>query len=39
MTRPERIEQTIALARVPIPDALWPELEALRPPMGDPQAK
>jgi D-threo-aldose 1-dehydrogenase len=26
MTRPERLEQTIALARVPIPDALWSEI-------------
>lgn len=39
MTRPERIAETIALARQPIPAALWPELDALAPPMGDPQAR
>jgi D-threo-aldose 1-dehydrogenase len=39
MTRPERIAETIALARQPIPEALWPELDALAPPMGDPQAR
>jgi D-threo-aldose 1-dehydrogenase len=27
MTRPERIEQTLELARVPVPDELWPELD------------
>jgi D-threo-aldose 1-dehydrogenase len=27
MTRPERIEQTLELARVQIPDELWPELD------------
>jgi D-threo-aldose 1-dehydrogenase len=29
MTRPERVDQTLALARVPIPDALWAELLAI----------
>jgi D-threo-aldose 1-dehydrogenase len=29
MTRPERVDQTIALARTPIPDALWTELLAI----------
>ncbi|MCC6628271.1 MAG: aldo/keto reductase [Chloroflexi bacterium] len=38
MTRPERIGDTLALARQPLPDGLWAELAALRPPMGDPQA-
>jgi D-threo-aldose 1-dehydrogenase len=37
MTRPERIAETVALARHPIPDALWPELDALAPRVGDPQ--
>jgi D-threo-aldose 1-dehydrogenase len=32
MSRPERVQQTIDLAEHPIPDALWPELEALAPP-------
>ena len=27
MTRPERIDETLALARAPIPDDLWPELD------------
>ncbi len=39
MSRPERIEQTIALARQPIPDELWPRLDALVPAMGDPQVR
>lgn len=29
MTRPERVQQTIDAARTPVPDALWPELDAL----------
>ncbi len=29
MTRPERIEQTIALARTPVPDDLWTEIAHL----------
>src|SRR5204863_8347228 len=38
MTRPERVAQTIALARHPIPDELWPQLDALAPAAGDPEA-
>jgi D-threo-aldose 1-dehydrogenase len=29
MSRPERLQQTVDLAAHPIPDALWPELDAL----------
>lgn len=29
MSRPERLQQTLDLAAHPIPDALWPELDAL----------
>jgi D-threo-aldose 1-dehydrogenase len=29
MTRPERVQQTIDAAQTPVPDALWPELDAL----------
>jgi D-threo-aldose 1-dehydrogenase len=29
MTRPERVRQTIDAAMTPVPDALWPELDAL----------
>lgn len=29
MTRPERVAQTVALARHPIPEQLWPELEKI----------
>jgi D-threo-aldose 1-dehydrogenase len=32
MSRPERLQQTIDLAAYPIPDPLWPELDALAPP-------
>jgi D-threo-aldose 1-dehydrogenase len=39
MTRPERIAETVALAQQPVPAALWPELDALAPAMGDPQAR
>ncbi len=31
MSAPERVAETIALANHPIPDELWPELEALLP--------
>jgi D-threo-aldose 1-dehydrogenase len=31
MSRPERIQQTLNLAATPIPDELWPELDALAP--------
>ncbi|HEX5506734.1 MAG TPA: aldo/keto reductase [Thermomicrobiales bacterium] len=29
MSRPERVAETVALAEQPLPDALWPELEAI----------
>ncbi len=35
MTRPERVEQTAALARLPIPDALWAELDVVALPADD----
>jgi D-threo-aldose 1-dehydrogenase len=38
MTRPERIGQTLALAQHPIPDALWPELDAVGFDVDDPEA-
>jgi D-threo-aldose 1-dehydrogenase len=38
MTRPERIEQTLALARHPIPDEVWPELDAAGFSQTDPEA-
>lgn len=39
MSRPERIEQTIAFARHPIPDDLWGEIAALPPlPTDDPES-
>jgi D-threo-aldose 1-dehydrogenase len=38
MTRPERVDQTIALATHPIPGALWPALEAVGFDMDDPEA-
>jgi D-threo-aldose 1-dehydrogenase len=37
ITRPERIQETLALAAVPIPDEAWPRLEALAIPDLDPQ--
>src|SRR3712207_4184810 len=37
ITHPERIEQTLALYRHPIPDELWPRLEALGGAGGDPE--
>ncbi|MFN8538311.1 MAG: aldo/keto reductase [Thermomicrobiales bacterium] len=38
MTRPERIAQTVELANLPIPDALWPELHAAaNPDPTDPE--
>jgi D-threo-aldose 1-dehydrogenase len=39
MTRPERIAENVALAAVPIPDAIWPELDALTIADFDPQAR
>lgn len=39
MIKPERLQQTIDLAAVEIPNELWPELEALAPkPIEDPEA-
>jgi len=38
-SKPERLAQTIELAHQTIPDALWPELDALAPKsVGDPEA-
>ncbi len=38
MSRPERVEQTLALASVPIPDDLWPAIDAIGFDMDDPEA-
>ncbi len=38
MTRPERIQETLELAAWPIPDELWPRLEALAGPPVDPES-
>jgi D-threo-aldose 1-dehydrogenase len=38
MSRPERITQTLELARHPIPDDLWVELAAIPIPEADPEA-
>ncbi len=38
VTRPERVEQTLAWAQVDIPDALWLELATLTPSYDDPEA-
>ena len=35
ISRPERLAQTIALARHPIPDALWSALQEVQPDTGD----
>ena len=32
MSRPERVDQTLAAAASPVPDAIWDELESLLPP-------
>jgi D-threo-aldose 1-dehydrogenase len=37
MSRPERIAQTLELARVPIPEAIWPELDAVGYATDDPE--
>jgi len=37
MTRPERLEQTVALARHPVPPALWEELDAIPTQQADPE--
>lgn len=38
ISRPERIQQNLDLAAVEIPDAIWPELEAISDWDGDPEA-
>jgi D-threo-aldose 1-dehydrogenase len=38
MTRPERVEQTLALAAQMIPDEIWPELDRIGFDMDDPEA-
>jgi D-threo-aldose 1-dehydrogenase len=38
MTRPERIAQTLDLARHPIPDALWAEIDTVGFDLADPEA-
>jgi D-threo-aldose 1-dehydrogenase len=38
ITRPERIAQTLELARHPIPDALWPRLDEVGFDIADPEA-
>ena len=38
MTKPERVEQTLALARHPIPDELWSRLDAVGYDVEDPEA-
>jgi D-threo-aldose 1-dehydrogenase len=37
VTRPERVAQTLDLARQPIPDELWPELAAIAISRDDPE--
>ena len=39
MSRPERIAQTLDLARHPIPDGLWDELAAVPIPQDDPESQ
>jgi D-threo-aldose 1-dehydrogenase len=39
MSRPERIQQTLDLAAIEIPDDLWPRLNALVGPDTDPEAQ
>lgn len=38
MSRPERIDQTLELARHPVPAELWAELDAIGVPEADPEA-
>lgn len=38
VSRPERVEQLVDLARHPISDQMWAELEAVGPVEGDPEA-
>jgi D-threo-aldose 1-dehydrogenase len=37
MTRPERLAQTVELAHHPIPDELWPRLDAVGFDVDDPE--
>jgi D-threo-aldose 1-dehydrogenase len=37
MTRPERLEQTIALAEHPMPEEIWAELATVTPSTADPE--
>lgn len=37
MTRPERLAQTVALARYPVPPGLWEELDAMPTQQSDPE--
>lgn len=39
VSRPERLEQTLALARQPLPDGLWAEIAAVAPASEDPEAR
>jgi D-threo-aldose 1-dehydrogenase len=38
MTKPERVAQTLELARYPLPDDLWPALDAVGFDVDDPEA-
>ena len=38
MTKPERVAQTLELARYPLPDELWPALDAVGFDVEDPEA-
>jgi D-threo-aldose 1-dehydrogenase len=38
ISQPERLAQTVTLARHPIPDALWAEVAAVTPAADDPEA-
>lgn len=39
VTRPERIAETLALAKTPVPEAIWPELEPFAEFKLDPEAE
>ncbi len=38
MSRPERLQETLDLLRHPIPDALWPEIDAVPHDSADPES-
>ncbi|WP_026736248.1 aldo/keto reductase [Fischerella sp. PCC 9605] len=38
MSRPERLEQTLALAKHPIPDSLWVDIDTIGYETEDPEA-